>query len=316
MPQPQISDSQRASSSQNERIDASQDSAALGLRHVRCVLAVAEHLHFSQAADALDMAAPSLTRTIQEAERLLGARLFYRTKRSVELTAAGAAYIEQARVALDHLARAEEAARAAERGELGRIEIGYVSSAVYSGVLQQTVGDFRRTHARVEINVREVPMERVGVLLEEGQIDLAYFRPPMPMPESITALAILQDAFVLAVPADSVFAALAEVNPTQLSAEAFVVPEQPFGVEEVGRRGRFTPHIIGRSGTLTSVLARVSLGGCVTVVPNALARSLALPGVVYVRVAGKPVTTSIAVASRKRDRAPAVRAFLARLSKG
>ncbi|RKP51910.1 LysR family transcriptional regulator [Pararobbsia silviterrae] len=281
------------------------------MRHLRCILAVAEHLHFSRAADALDIAAPSLTRTVQEAERLIGARLFYRTKRTVELTAAGAAYVDQARIALDHLTRASEVARAAERGELGRLEIGYVSSAAYSGVLQQTIGDFRAGHPRVDIAVREVLMERAGVMLEDAQLDFAFFRPPMPLPESIVSTTVAKDTFVLAVPDDSPLALFDEVSPAQLRHESFVLPEQPYGAMEVGRRGRFVPDVVGQPGTLTSVLARVSLGGCVAVVPGALSRCVALPRVVYKTISGRPIATEIALASRKHDRAPAVRAFLA-----
>jgi hypothetical protein len=76
----------------------------LELRHLRCIASVAKHLHFSRAADELEIAAPSLTRQIQEAERLLGVRLFHRTKRSVALTAAGEAYLADITPALEHLA--------------------------------------------------------------------------------------------------------------------------------------------------------------------------------------------------------------------
>ncbi|HTJ94420.1 MAG TPA: LysR family transcriptional regulator [Pararobbsia sp.] len=285
----------------------------LDTRHLRSILAVAEHLHFSRAAEALDMAAPSLTRTIQEAERLLGARLFFRTKRTVELTAAGDAYVEQARIALDHLARAHEAALAAERGELGHIAIGYVSSAAYSGVLQSTISEFRKDHPRVEIKVREILMSQVGERLEGGQIDLAFFRPPMALPDSIVSTTVVRDTFVLGVPADSPLAGAAEISPAQLRRELFVLPEQSFGVMEVGRRGRFEPVILDQPGTLTSVIARVSLGDCITVVPDALAKCVLLPGIVYRPISGRPIRTEIALASRKRERAPAIRAFLERL---
>ena len=107
----------------------------LELRHIRCFVSVAKHLHFSRAAEELGIAPPSLTRQIQEAERLLGVRLFHRTKRSVTLSAAGEAYLAEALVALDHLSRGEELAQSVERGESGRIEVGYVGSAVYAGVL-------------------------------------------------------------------------------------------------------------------------------------------------------------------------------------
>ena len=289
-------------------------SPQLDTRHLRCILAVADHLHFSRAAEALELAPPSLTRTIQEAERLLQARLFYRTKRTVELTAAGVAYVEHARTALDYLSRAQEAARAAERGELGRIEIGYVASAAYSGMLQQTVRAFRTQHPRVEIRVHEVLMERLGELIEQRHIDLAYYRPPMALPDSIVSTTILRDTFLLAVPSNSPFASFESVSPVQLRQESFVLPEQAFGVMEVGRRGKFVPHIVGQPGTLTSVLASVSLGGCVTVVPAALTQCVTLPGVVYRQVSGRPIATEIAIAGRKHGRTPAVAAFLDQLT--
>jgi DNA-binding transcriptional LysR family regulator len=96
----------------------------LEFRHLRCILAVARHLHFARAADELGLAPPSLTKQIQDAERLLQFRLFDRTRRSVTLTAAGEAYIAQAAAALARLEQARELGLLAERGQLGRISIG------------------------------------------------------------------------------------------------------------------------------------------------------------------------------------------------
>jgi len=82
----------------------------LELRHIRCFVCVAKHLHFARAAEELDIAPPSLTKQIQEIERLLSVRLFHRTKRSVALTAAGEAYLPEALAALAHLSRGHELA--------------------------------------------------------------------------------------------------------------------------------------------------------------------------------------------------------------
>ncbi len=95
------------------------------LRHVRCFLSVVRHLHFARAAEELGIAPPALTRQIQEAERLLGVRLFHRTKRSVALSATGEAYLNEAVSTLEHLTHGAERAAMAERGELERIVIGY-----------------------------------------------------------------------------------------------------------------------------------------------------------------------------------------------
>jgi DNA-binding transcriptional LysR family regulator len=282
----------------------------LELRHIRCIVCVAKHLHFARAADELEIAAPSLTKQIQEAERLLSVRLFHRTKRSVALTAAGEAYLAEVVPALDHLTRGAERAALAERGELGRIEVGYVASAAFAGVLRQAVGGFRDAHPRIEITIREVPMERVPAMLSDGQLDAAYVRPPMQFLEGIQASTVYRDTFVVALPADCELAASPALSPAQLRDQCFVLPEQEAGTVELARRGRFSPKLGPQPGTLAAVLACVSLGGNVAIVPHTLADCMTLPGVVYRTITGKPIPSEIALASRQYERAPAVRAFL------
>jgi DNA-binding transcriptional LysR family regulator len=282
----------------------------LELRHIRCFVCVAKHLHFARAAEELDIAPPSLTKQIQEIERLLNVRLFYRTKRSVALTAAGEAYLPEALAALAHLSRGHELAALAQRGELGRIEVGYVASAAFAGVLQRTARGFRKHHPRVEIVLSETAMDKVPGMLAEGLIDVAYVRPPMHYPEGIQAITLYRDHFILAVPEDSVLAESASVSPAQLRDCVFAIPEQDFGTFEVGRRGRFQPQLGPRPGPLAAVLACVSLGGNVAVVPRTLSDCVLFPGVVYRPISGKPIVSEIALVFRRHERAPAVRDFV------
>lgn len=280
------------------------------LRHIRCFVCVAKHLHFSRAAEELGIAPPSLTKQIQEVERLLGVRLFHRTKRSVALTDAGEAYLVDALAALEHLTRGAERASFAERGELGRIAVGYVASAAYAGVLQQTIREFRASHPRIEFDLVEVAMDRVVSMLSDEKIDVAYVRPPIHYLEGIQAATVYRDTFTLALPTDSALCAFDAVAPAQLRGEHFVVPEQEFGTLEVARRGRFTPILGPRPGTLAAVLAQVALGGNVAVVPHTLASCVALPGITYRPISGKAIPSEVAAAFRRHERAPAVKAFL------
>lgn len=282
----------------------------LELRHVRAFLCVARHLHFARAADELDIAPPALTRLVQDAERLLGVRLFHRTRRSVALSAAGAAYLGEAQAALAHLARGRERAALAERGEIGRIELGYVSSAAYAGVLQRTVGAFRDAHPRIRVDVREVPMSEVAARLDAGTLDAAYVRPPLPLPDGVSTHTVHRDVFVVAVHGQSPLAARASIRPAALAGERFVVPEQALGTLEVARRGRFEPIVDARPGALVAVLAHVSVSGGVAIVPQALVGCVSLPGVAYRPIEGKPIASEVAVAYRWHEKAPAVRAFV------
>lgn len=280
------------------------------LRHLRCVLAVAKHLHFARAADELGIAPPSLTKQVQEAERLLGFRIFHRTKRSVALTAAGEVWAKEATAALASLERAHELGQLAERGELGRIQVGYVASAAFTGVMQRTVIAFREQRPHVDVQVAEIPMEDIPTMLADGRLDVAYIRPPTSYPDGVQAITVHQDEFVIAMPAHSPLAAYASIKASQLRHATFAVPEQEFGTYEVARRGRFQPLIGQRPGRLAAVIASVSLGDMVGVVPRSVCDCIAIPGVVYRPLAGKPVRSEIALAFRRYERSQAVRAFL------
>ncbi|HHT9036872.1 TPA: LysR family transcriptional regulator, partial [Burkholderia cenocepacia] len=74
--------------------------------------------------------------------------------------------------------------------------------------------------------------------------------------------------------------------------------------------GRFAPVVAARPGGLLAVLACVSVNGWVAVIPDALAGCVSLPGVVYRPIAGKPIMSELALAHRRFEKAPAVRAFL------
>jgi DNA-binding transcriptional LysR family regulator len=153
-------------------------------------------------------------------------------------------------------------------------------------------------------------MDRVPGMLSDGQLDVAFVRPPMQFSEGIRTTTVYRDTFVLALPEDSELAASAALSPAQLRDEWFVLPEQEAGTYEVARRGRFSPKLGPQPGTLAAVLACVSLGGNVAVVPHTLADCIALPGVVYRPISGKPIPSEIALAYRQFERAPAVRTFV------
>ena len=281
------------------------------LRHLRYFVAVADELHFARAAERLGIAPPTLTVQIQEIERRLAARLFTRTKRSVALTPAGELFLAEARAVLAQFARAESVGRRAGRGEIGRIEVGYVGSAAYAGVLQDQTGAFRRSWPSVEIKARELPMGDLPGLIEEGQVDIGFVRLPMALPRSLRVHILVRDHFCVALPADHPQAALARpVRPRDLATAFFITPEQGAGTREVARRGDFTADIVAVPGSLLAVLAQVSLGAGVSVVPSVLTSVIRMPNVVFRELAGEPIPSEVAAIFRAGETSPTVQKLI------
>jgi DNA-binding transcriptional LysR family regulator len=286
------------------------------LRHLRYFIAVAEQLHFGQAAETLGIAPPTLTVQIQQIERTLDAQLFTRTKRAVALTQAGEAFLVEARAALEQFERAINIGRRAGRGELGRVNLGFVGSAAFSGVLQQQVREFREARPHVFIDTHEFPMDELPALLEDGRVDIAFVRMPLELPTSLRTHVLLRDRFCVALPAEHRFAQTnTPLRSRMFAGENFVVPEQREGTLEVGRRGRFSPEIVSAPGGLVAVLTDVSLGVGVAIVPNVLRKAVEVPNVVYKEIAGEPIPSEVAAVFRRFERAPAVRSLIDQISR-
>jgi DNA-binding transcriptional LysR family regulator len=280
------------------------------LRQFRYFVAAAECLHFSRAAEQMRITPPSMTKQIQKIERELNVRLFQRTKRSVRLTTAGAIFLEDARRVLQQADRAEETARRVGRGELGCIELGYVASTAYAGILQEQVAVFRSAHPKVEINFHEVAMDLLPEMLDDGRIDVAFLRPPMIYPPGVTSVTLLREPFVVAISDGNPLASRSCIDPADLEGATFVLPEQDAGTLEVARRGGFDAALGPRPGSLTAVVILVSLGVGVAIVPSSLTRSVRIDRVAYRPLVQPSPMSEIAAAFRRNESAPATQSFI------
>src|SRR5689334_1027262 len=137
------------------------------LRLWRQFVALAETLHFGRAAQRLHMTQPPLTQAIAQLERLLGVRLFDRTKRSVKLTPAGDALLPQARELLARALSLPAQARAAAGGESGTLRLAFVSTVGFAQ-LPEWVRSFRAKHPQVQLELIEATGDVQLAALERG----------------------------------------------------------------------------------------------------------------------------------------------------
>jgi Transcriptional regulator len=143
------------------------------LQQLRCFAAVASELHFARAAEKLHMAQQAVSFQIKQLETELGVKLFERTTRKVKLTMAGEAFLDEVRHIFVHLERGVEEARRADRGERGRIVVGYVKPMAY-GALPAAVNRFRSRHPDVKVVLLEASPADLETKLLSGEVDVAF----------------------------------------------------------------------------------------------------------------------------------------------
>lgn len=168
------------------------------LDQLRCFVAVAEHLHFSRAAEELSMTQPPLSRQIQKLEKSLGVELLHRSRRSVQLTAAGQVFLRDSRSILGAVDRAGEHALSAASGMEGQISIGFTAASGLS-TLGQVLELVKGEMPRVEVELHEMVTARQIEALEDGRIDVGLGRLAESSGDLVTT-PVHSEALVLAAP--------------------------------------------------------------------------------------------------------------------
>ena len=151
------------------------------LRHLRYLLAVAEHGNFSRAAEELYVSQPTLSQQIKQLENTLGVQLLDRSGRTVRLTDAGAAYADRARCALRELAAAERAiedVRDLSRGHL-RLGITPTFTAYFVGPL---TAELHARHPGISLTVVEMSQDGIeaALLADDLDVGIAFIGTPVP----------------------------------------------------------------------------------------------------------------------------------------
>lgn len=191
------------------------------LRWLTSFVAVAQDLHFAKAADRLHLAPSALSAQIKALESHLGVRLIDRGRRSrPALTSAGQAFLVEAQRTLAQAARAEAVGRQAGRGELGHVDIGYVASAAFSGVMTTVLADCAGPGTDISVTVRELETPAQLAALSGGDIDIGFLRSRPGYPPGITAVSVLSEEVVVAVPCTGPLAACEFVPTAQLRGNA------------------------------------------------------------------------------------------------
>lgn len=193
-------------------------------RHLRYALALAEHEHFGRAAASLGIAQPPLSTQIAALEREVGERLFDRTSRGVFPTAAGEAFLARSRRALGEMNGAVVDAARAARGEVGRLRIGFIGSALLAP-LPSVLSRFRRSYPDVRLALQEMGSPVGTAALLAGELDVAVGRggPRGTGAEKLVTVPVGTDDLVAVVSAAHPYAGRRSVDVEQLFQQDLVL---------------------------------------------------------------------------------------------
>jgi DNA-binding transcriptional LysR family regulator len=287
------------------------------LRQLRYFVAVAEELHFRRAAERLHISQPPLSQQIRGLEEELGFVLLVRTRRRVELTPAGEAFLRDVRTLLSELDGAVATARRIDAGQTGRLRINFVGSALLS-IVPGTVERFRAARPGVAIELHERPTVDQLRAVRAGLADVGLIRPPIEDDGALTVRTVLRERTVAALPAGHALAPLRRVPLRRLAAEPLVLfpRDQAPGyhdllIDALAGAGA-GPRVIQYAPEILTIIGLVAAGTGVSMVPASVSR-LALEGVTYRPVAGAPLSELVAI-TRGGEESALVRAFVAEAS--
>ena len=191
------------------------------LRHLRYFVAVAEEGSLTLAAERrLRTAQPSLSRQIRDLEHEVGVPLLRRTPKGVELTDAGAVFLDYARLALAQADTAREAARRAGRVEKGSLAIGFLTGQEMIW-LPEVMRIVRDSLPDADVAVSSMTSPALADEVSRGKLDVAFMRREASAPELVYQV-VGSEPLVVVLSGDHPLAAQPAISPQALVDETFI----------------------------------------------------------------------------------------------
>jgi DNA-binding transcriptional LysR family regulator len=247
------------------------------LRHLRYFVAVAEAENVSRAALKLHVSQPGVSRQVRDLEAELGVPLFERGAKSLRLTAAGGAFLTEARAVLQRAEEAVARARALAAAGAGEINIGYAPSLTVR-LLPPALRKFQAQFPKVRAVLHDLSTEEMLAGLSEGRLDLALtVRPRAALLRGLRFQELARYGMRVAVAPTHALAQAATVSLEQVGREPLLAysrkdyPEYHAMLAKLfGSNGR-QPRLAGEHDSVTSLITAIESGHGFALVPECLA---------------------------------------------
>jgi DNA-binding transcriptional LysR family regulator len=288
----------------------------LELRHLRYFLAVAEELHFRRAAERLFISQPGLSRQIRKLEDSLGYPLFTRNNRTVSLTPAGAYLKTEAAIILQRLEGALHHAHALHEGLKGRLNFGYVGSAMQN-IIPELLLRFRQDYPKVIYGLEALGNQDQIDRLLTRDLDIGFVRLDKTPPE-LESKSLFVDTFSLVLPADHPVSVKNFEGIHQLANERFLLFDPSYSrpyynkVMEIFTDGGVAPNITHRTVHASTIYRLVENHFGLSIVPTSLKMGYRM-NVKFIELTDIPQRTTLSAVWRSDNENPALANFVALL---
>ena len=291
---------------------------SIDLKQLKYFLAVAEEKSFSRAAERLHISQPPLSQQIMKLESELGVKLFARTTRTFELTVAGKALMGEASDMLAKMRMTIDTIRQIDRGEVGRLRVGIVGSAMW-GPIPSLLEEFQTKYPRVTWTLHEQGPTVQYESLRAKQIDVGFWREPKMNDDELRNDNLRQELcfrenVCVAVNEHHPLATRSHIELTDLADEPMLTlaldkSSFPRYLIQCCVNAGFQPAIFQEAAEPQTILAMVGAGLGVALMPETTSR-IGWPGVVFLPIRTNPPSANLYLTYTTLDDAPVVRAFL------
>jgi len=287
----------------------------IDIRRLRYFLVVAEQKHFPRAADKIGIRQPPLSMQIRQLEETVGAQLFTRHAKGVELTAAGRVFQE---TALDIVARFEDALTQVRRhaaGQTGRLRLGFAGATYFHPAIPLIIRAYRSAYPDVVLSPEQSNTPALLAGLREGRLDVAFIRPPVLEDGLLSVRACLDEDMVIALPADHALRDYDAVPLEAIAGENLILFPRDIGpglydsIVSACNEAGVSPKLGQEASQIVSIIPLVAAGFGVSIVPRSVG-SIRNEGALYRPIAGQSPRAPIAIATRTDDRAKLVTSFI------
>lgn len=247
----------------------------MDIKKLHYFIAVAEELHFNRAAEKLNMTQPPLSQQIQALEEELGVKLLERNKRQVRMTAAGAVFLEEAKLILSQLERSIQTTQLVSQGMIGNLNLAFVDSAA-GGILIDVIKRFREKFPQIKLTLSEQTSSQQWQALESGTIHMAFLRSIAPAMH-IGYKEITSESLVIVLPEHHPLAKLTSVSVSSLAKEPFIVSPRRQGAAFHDLILRFCaqhdvyPNIMQEAIQMYTIVNLVAANLGIAIVPSSVA---------------------------------------------